>query len=754
MGRGWGGVTSPDRPRLSRTAPPPNPPPSRGRACEPPRARIVTLNAALGPLDYRVPDGMNVEPGSVVVAPLGPRQMLGVVWEADRLPSEEVGDNRLRPLAGMLDVRPIAAPLRRLCEWTADYYLAPLAAVLRMVLPSSAALDGPRQLTEYRPTGQIPDRLTPQRERALATLDGRQGTIRELADIAQVSDAVLRGLVNAGALEPVAVDADRLLACPNPDYAAPDLNDEQAAAAQSLSAAIGQGFDPVLLDGVTGSGKTEVYFEAIAECLRQGRQALVLLPEIALTEPFLKRFEARFGCAPVAWHSGLRSSERRRNWRGIASGEAKVTVGARSALFLPYRNLGLIVVDEAHEPTFKQEDGVQYHARDTAVMRGKFEDILVILSSATPAIESRHMVEIGRYREVTLAQRFAGAQLPSIRALDLTQDPPPRGRWLAPELVGELEANLAAGEQSLLFLNRRGFAPLTLCRHCGHRFQCPNCTAWMVEHRLTRRLACHHCGHVMPPPQACPECGEEDSLVACGPGVERIADEVAELLPEARTAIVTSDTIWSPQRAAEFVAAMDGGEIDIVIGTQLVTKGYHFPNLTLVGVVDADLGLAGGDLRAAERSFQQIQQVAGRAGRGDKPGRVLIQSHDPEAPVIAALVSGDAPGFYAAETEARKDAAMPPFGRLAAIVVSAEDASEAEAVARRIGHAAPEVDGMVVFGPAPAPLAMLRGRHRQRILVHARRSLDVQDVIRDWLAGVEWGSKTRVSVDVDPYSFL
>ncbi|WP_244954828.1 primosomal protein N' [Sphingomonas lutea] len=712
------------------------------------------MNAALGPLDYRVPDGMNVEPGSVVVAPLGPRQMLGVVWEADRLPSEEVGDNRLRPLAGMLDVRPIAAPLRRLCEWTADYYLAPLAAVLRMVLPSSAALDGPRQLTEYRPTGQIPDRLTPQRERALATLDGRQGTIRELADIAQVSDAVLRGLVNAGALEPVAVDADRLLACPNPDYAAPDLNDEQAAAAQSLSAAIGQGFDPVLLDGVTGSGKTEVYFEAIAECLRQGRQALVLLPEIALTEPFLKRFEARFGCAPVAWHSGLRSSERRRNWRGIASGEAKVTVGARSALFLPYRNLGLIVVDEAHEPTFKQEDGVQYHARDTAVMRGKFEDILVILSSATPAIESRHMVEIGRYREVTLAQRFAGAQLPSIRALDLTQDPPPRGRWLAPELVGELEANLAAGEQSLLFLNRRGFAPLTLCRHCGHRFQCPNCTAWMVEHRLTRRLACHHCGHVMPPPQACPECGEEDSLVACGPGVERIADEVAELLPEARTAIVTSDTIWSPQRAAEFVAAMDGGEIDIVIGTQLVTKGYHFPNLTLVGVVDADLGLAGGDLRAAERSFQQIQQVAGRAGRGDKPGRVLIQSHDPEAPVIAALVSGDAPGFYAAETEARKDAAMPPFGRLAAIVVSAEDASEAEAVARRIGHAAPEVDGMVVFGPAPAPLAMLRGRHRQRILVHARRSLDVQDVIRDWLAGVEWGSKTRVSVDVDPYSFL
>ena len=439
----------------------------------------------------------------------------------------------------------------------------------------------------------------------------------------------MRGLVHAGALEPVLVDADRPLPVPDPDFAPPELTGEQSAAAASLAKGIGGGFDPVLLDGVTGSGKTEVYFEAIAEALRQDRQVLVLLPEIALTEPFLKRFEARFGCAPVAWHSDLRSSQRRRAWRGIAAGEAKVVVGARSALFLPYPQLGLIVVDEAHEPSFKQEDGVHYHARDVAVMRAMFEDIPIVLSSATPAIESRHMVEIGRYREVTLERRFAGASMPEMRAVDMTQDPPPRGRWLAPSLVAELEANLERGEQSLLFLNRRGFAPLTLCRHCGHRFQCPNCTAWMVEHRLTRRLACHHCGHVMPPPAACPECGTEDSLVPCGPGVERIADEVAELLPDARTAIVTSDTIWSPARAAEFVGSMERGEIDVVVGTQLVTKGYHFPNLTLVGVVDADLGLQGGDLRAAERSFQQIQQVAGRAGRGDKPGRVLVQSHDP-----------------------------------------------------------------------------------------------------------------------------
>jgi primosomal protein N' (replication factor Y) len=387
-------------------------------------------------------------------------------------------------------------------------------------------------------------------------------------------------------------------------------------------------------------------------------------------------------------------------------------------------------------------------------MRAKFEGIPVILSSATPAIETRHMVESGRYRELRLRERHAGAELPDLHALDLTADPPPRGRWIAPTLLAELEANLAAGEQSLLFLNRRGFAPLTLCRTCGHRFQCPNCTAWMVEHRLLHRLACHHCGHVMPPPKACPECGELDTLVACGPGVERIADEVQALLPGARTAIVTSDTIWSPARAAEFVANMEAGDIDIVVGTQLVTKGYHFPNLTLVGVIDADLGLQGGDLRAAERTFQQIMQVAGRAGRGDKPGRVYVQTHAPDAPVIAALTSGDTERFVAAETEARHEANMPPFGRLAAIVVSAEDKEEAEGVARRLGRSAPDVEGMEVYGPAPAPLAMLRGRHRFRLLVHARRSLDVQDVIRDWLGQNAWGTKVRVSVDVDPYSFL
>jgi primosomal protein N' (replication factor Y) len=720
------------------------------------RARVLVLNSALGPLDYRVPRELTVEPGSIVIAPLGPRQLLGVVWEPERMPSDaEVGDNRLRNLVGVADVPPLRAPLRRLIEWTADYYLAPPAAVARMTLSSSAALEGTRSAIEYRATGEIPDRLTPQRAQALERIGDRQGLIRELATIAEVSDAVIRGLVKSGAIEAIEVSIDSPYPRPDADHAPPTLSAEQEEAATTLvGAVVAEAFRPILLDGVTGSGKTEVYFEAVAAALRAGKQVLVLLPEIALTEPFLKRFHDRFGCEPVAWHSGLRATQRRRAWRAVASGEAKVTVGARSALFLPYADLGLIVVDEAHETSFKQEDGVHYHARDVAVMRGLFERCPVILASATPAIETRYQVALGTYAEVKLPGRYGVAEMPAIAAIDLIEEPPERGRWLSPRLVEALRDTLARGEQSLLFLNRRGYAPLTLCRTCGHRFQCPNCTAWMVEHRLTRRLACHHCGHVEPVPRLCPECSNEDTLVACGPGVERIADEVAALFPEARAAVVTSDTIWSPAKAAEFVARMEEGAIDIVVGTQLVTKGYHFPNLTLVGVVDADLGLDGGDLRAAERTFQQIRQVSGRAGRGAKKGQVFIQTHSPRAQVMQALVTGDADAFYAAETEARQDAGAPPFGRYAAIIVSSEEQAAAHEVSRLVGRHAPAVDGMSVYGPAPAPLAMLRGRHRYRLLVHARRGMDVQDVIRVWLGALDWPAKVRVAVDVDPYSFL
>ncbi len=560
---------------------------------------------------------------------------------------------------------------------------------------------------------------------------------------------------------------------PDPDFAAPLLGPEQAAASAALTAAVdAHAFAPVVLDGVTGSGKTEVYFEAVAAALRNHGQVLVLIPEIALTAPWLDRFAARFGCPPVAWHSDLRASERRRAWRAVASGDAKVVVGARSALFLPFAGLRLIVVDEAHETSFKQEEGVPYHARDVAVMRAQFTGIPVVLATATPALETRVQVERGRYAELRLPVRFGGAALPDIATIDLRHQPPPRGHWLSPPLVAALRDTHARGEQSLLFLNRRGYAPLTLCRACGERLECPQCTAWLVEHRLTQRLQCHHCGYTVPPPPACPACGATGMLVPCGPGVERVAEEVARILPELRTMLVTSDTIYSPARAAALIAAVDAHDVDLLIGTQLVTKGYHFPELTLVGVVDADLGLSGGDLRAGERTFQQIAQVAGRAGRGDKPGRVLLQTHQPDARVIRALVEYDAEGFYAAETEARLELGLPPFGRLAGVIVSGEDEAAVAATARALGRAAPRggVDGngagntsiggdlsdgaVSVLGPAPAPLSMLRGRYRQRLLVQARRSTDIQGYITAWLGAVPTPPSVRVTVDIDPYNFL
>ncbi len=719
------------------------------------RVRLLVFNAVLGVLDYRLPDGMAVEYGSVVFAPLGPRQIVGIVWEAERLAAGDVAEARLRPLIAVLPVPPLAAPLRRLIEWTADYYCAPLQSVARMALSSNAALRGGGTAIEYRLSGTEPQRLTPQRAAAIDALHGEQATIRELAAIAGVSEGVLRGMAGAGLLEPVTVDLDRPYPRARLDFAAPELSPDQQAAADEFVAAVNSGgFAPFLLDGVTGSGKTECYFEGIAAAIASGGQVLVLLPEIALTENFLRRFKYRFGVAPVLWHSSLKASERRRAWRAIASGEAQVVVGARSALFLPYARLSLIVVDEAHEVSFKQDDGVRYNARDVAVIRARFEGVPVILASATPALESLQLAEAGVYRKIDLPDRFGGSSLPAIVLVDLRIEEPERGRWLAPRLVAEMHARLERGEQSLLFLNRRGYAPLTLCRHCGYRFQCPNCSAWLVEHRLSHRLACHHCGHQAPVPNACPECATQDCLVACGPGVERIADEVAELLPAARTAIATSDTLNTPEKIADFVAAAEAGLIDVIIGTQLVTKGYHFPELTLVGVVDADLGLEGGDLRAGERSYQQIAQVAGRAGRAAKPGEVLIQTRHPEAAVIAALASGNRDAFYAAETEARREAGAPPFGRWAAIIVSSEDEAEARDAARAIGSARPNLPDIAIHGPAPAPMALLRGRYRYRLLLNARRSSELQRIIREWLDPLRFPQGIRVAVDIDPYSFV
>ncbi|MGH7037247.1 MAG: replication restart helicase PriA, partial [Stellaceae bacterium] len=514
------------------------------------------------------------------------------------------------------------------------------------------------------------------------------------------------------------------------------------------------GFGVTLLDGVTGAGKTDTYFAAVAATLAAGRQVLVLLPEIALGAQWLERFRARFGALPAQWHSEVSAAERRETWRAVAAGRAGAVVGARSALFLPFRDLGLIVVDEEHDSSYKQEDGVSYQARDMAVLRAALARIPIVLVSATPSLETTVNVARGRYECVTLPRRHAAAQLPETRLLDMRRERLEPARFLAPPLCAAIAATLAAGEQSLLFLNRRGYAPLTLCRACGHRFCCPNCTAWLVEHRFTRRLMCHHCGHEEPVPPICPECLASGTLVPCGPGVERLREEVVARFPEARLALMVSDLLIGPRAAAELVRGMSERQYDVLIGTQIVAKGHHFPWLTLVGVVDADLGLAGGDLRAAERTYQLLHQVGGRAGRAERPGRVLIQTFMPEQPVMQALAAGDRDRFLAAEAEARRAAGLPPFGRLAALIVSADDAEAADLAARALARTAPQAPGLSILGPAPAPLAILRGRHRRRFLVKTERGVAVQAILHEWLARVRVSGSTRIQVDIDPYSFL
>lgn len=721
------------------------------------RVRVLTMNAVLGPLDYCLPKGQECPPplGSFVQVPLGPRTINGIIWDEKSFPVASVPDNKLRPYRAVYPVPPLSAAMRKLICWTADYYLASPVQVARMAMPVRDALQGKKTVTEYRLNGNEPERMTEKRAQAMDALQNEQGSISELAELAGVSDGVIRGLIQQQVFDAFEVPLDSPYPRPNPDHVTAKLNDDQKKAADAIIASVkASKFTPFLLDGVTGSGKTHVYLEAIAEAVRQGKQILLLLPEIALTQPFITRLEARFGVLPTRWHSGLKQSERRRAWQAIANGNAHIVVGARSALFLPYKNLGLVIVDEAHETSFKQEDGVRYNARDIAVMRGKFESCPVVLASATPALESMIMAEAGQYQLLELPARHGGAALPDISIVDLTKNPAERGRWISPILEEALNETLERGEQSLLFLNRRGYAPLTLCRSCGYRFQCPDCSAWMVDHRLSHKLSCHHCGYELPTPDKCPECGEADCLIACGPGVERIADEVAHILPQARRALITSDTVNSPEKADEFVAAVENKLVDVIIGTQLVTKGYHFPDLTLVGVIDADIGLEGGDLRASERTFQQIAQVAGRAGRAKKAGHVYIQSYYPENGVIQALANNDRDSFYERETALRKSRAMPPFGRLAAIIISAEDNKEAMETARLIGQYAPQSENFRVFGPAPAQLSMLRGRYRHRLLVQAKRKENMQAIIHKWLDPLEWPRSVRVAIDVDPYSFV
>mgnify|MGYP001298869593 CR=1 FL=1 len=710
---------------------------------------------------YRVPEKLELAPGDIVCVPLGAREATAVVWADNPKPNPRL-DNRLKDVEEKLEVPPLRPELRSFVDWVSNYTLSSRGMVLRMCLRMGEHLGAERERVGVRLVGSPPQRMTGARRRVLELLaDGMVRGKGEAAREAGVTSGVIDGLIDEGTLEAVVLPPEPVAEKPDPDFAQPDFSPQQRAAASALKATLAKdGYSVTLLDGVTGSGKTEVYFEAVAEMIRRGRQSLILMPEIALTAQFLDRFTARFGQKPAEWHSQLTPRRRARTWRAVAAGEVSVVVGARSALFLPYADLGLIVVDEEHDPAYKQEDGVRYHARDMAVVRGHIAKIPVLLASATPSLETEVNARRGRYQRLALPERFGGQLLPAIEAIDLRREPPPPRRFIAPTLAGAVKIALERGEQALLFLNRRGYAPLTLCRACGFRFSCPNCDAWLVDHRFRRQLVCHHCGFAMPHPAACPHCQARNSFVPVGPGVERLEEEVRELFPGARVLVLSSDLVASVERMREEFAAVAAGRFDIVVGTQLVAKGHHFPMLNLVGVVDADLGLANGDPRAAERTFQLLHQVVGRAGREAGAGLGFLQTHQPEHPVMRALIAQDREAFYSAEIEQRERAQYPPFGRLASIVVSGPDRHDTESFARSFALAAPKVDTAMrdevrVLGPAEAPLALVRGRHRLRLLAKAPRAFDLSAYLREWLAAAPKAKGSiKLEIDVDPQSFL
>lgn len=723
------------------------------------------------PYSYYAPPGFKLEPGDSVLIPLGKREAYGVVW---RVNIDSNDSRELKTIKKRLDRPPLPQKLRDFIDWLARYTLTPVGMALRLATRAveETAPEKPRLL--YRATGLSPKRLTPTRHRILTCAEG--GLVfskKALAEAAACSSGVIDALVDEGALEVISASPESPFPTLDPSYCPPTLEQAQKQAAETLNQAIRtKKYAPFLLEGVTGSGKTEVYFEAIASILREGAQALVMMPEIALTAQFLQRFTERFGAPPAEWHSGVSVRKRARIWRAAALGEVSVVVGARSALFLPFKNLRLIVVDEEHEAAYKQDDGVTYHARDMAVVRASMEDALIILASATPSIETRVNAQSGRYGYLHLESRAGARAMPNLEAIDLRTNGPKRGQWIAPRLIEAIEENLSRKEQILLFLNRRGYAPLTLCRTCGHRFRCENCDAWLVEHRFRRALICHHCGHTEKRSENCPECGSSDSLAACGPGVERLAEEAATLFPQARLLVLSSDFPGGAGRIRRELDEIAQGNFDLVIGTQLVAKGHNFPYLTLVGVIDADLGLDNGDPRASERTFQLLSQVTGRAGRGDKPGRALLQSYQPDHPVMQALLSGDAEKFYAQEIALRRRADLPPFGRLAAIIVSAPDAKIAQTYARALARLVSELpksaryrvaptdrmaakDEMMLLGPAEAPIALIRGRYRYRLLAKGPKSADMQSFLRDLFSlAPKERNGVRVQIDVDPQNFM
>ena len=704
-------------------------------------------------LDYKAPEG-GCWLGAFVEVPLGPRKVLGVVW------APGMGDfdyAKTRSVIQVLDVAPMLQSMQKFLRRVSDYTLTPMPKMLRLATRAPGLGDPTSMRHVYRIGDVEVTRMTDTRQRVLALFEEfpeQCFTLKELAEAAEVTTSVVRGLVKLGAVAEHATPQDMPFPMLDPSLPSKKLSDDQEAAVEYLKGNEA-GYSTTLLKGVTGSGKTEVYLEAVAACLKQGRQALVLLPEIALTSEFLTRVEARFGARPAEWHSGVTMTERRRTWKMVGQGNAQMVVGARSALFLPFQDLGLIVVDEEHDTSYKQEDGVLYNARDMAVLRASLVGGQVVLASATPSLESWANVESGKYRKIDLKSRFGVAKMPEMRAIDMRKETLPGDRWISLNLHKMVEARIEAGEQSLLFINRRGYAPITLCRACGNQVGCDSCDARMVEHRVLKRLMCHQCGETKPVPKICPSCKAEGRLAVVGPGVERLAEEATALFPDAKVAVLSSDLFSSARALKAQIAAVAAGEVDVIIGTQLVAKGHNFPLLTLVGVIDADLGLQGSDLRAAERTFQLMRQVAGRAGRSDKPGVAILQTHQPEHPVIQAILSGDEETFWRTEAREREVAGVPPYGRLVGVVLSSNNEQEAFDVGQAMARNCIPLTkvGAQVFGPAPAPITRIRGRHRVRLLVKASKSTPIQTALTEWAAQFKLPNSLRLSIDIDPQSF-
>ena len=721
------------------------------------RVAVLTTRPIDGCLDYIVPEE-GVEEGALVEVPLGPTVALGVVWGPG---TGDIDASRLRRVRNLIEAVPLQGSFRSFLERLAEYTVTPLSAVLRLAIRAPGLARGRPRLSVYRRTGAKPERMTAARARVLAVfdeLDGDALTLDEIVTRAAVGGSVVSGLVKLGVLVRETVmrhDAYPLMKGRPNEL---ELSSHQQETADHLSRMVGSGeFSVTLLKGVTGSGKTEVYLEAAAECIRSGRQVLVLVPEIALTWQFIQRMTEKFGGTPGEWHSKITESERRRLWHCAAEGDVQLVIGARSALFLPFSNLGLIVVDEEHDVSYKQEDGVLYSARDMAVLRASLCGATVVLASATPSLETWNNARQGKYNRLDLPTRIGGSQMPEMVAIDMRETGIEPGNWISGVLAMGVREALDRRRQSLLFLNRRGYSPVTVCRTCGMQLGCDSCDARLVQHRFRNALMCHQCGESRQFPKLCPNCGEEESLVPLGPGVERLAEEALRLFAGARIEILSSDLIGSVNEMRDWIEFIKHGGADIVIGTQIVAKGHNFPLLDVVGAVDADFGLHCSDLRAAEKTFQLMTQVAGRTGResGGERGIAFLQTWQPEHPVIRAILSGNDEEFMAAEAAEREVAGVPPFGRYAGILLTGPNESTVVEIAQTMARRIEPLSriGAQVFGPAPAPISRIRGRSRYRLLIKADRGAPLQTALIQWRDQFRFPAGVRFTIDIDPQRF-